>query len=293
MNKKKENLMGYAFIAPALIAFLTLVAFPFFFSIFLSFTEWNFLSGLDGIKWVGLENFKDLGKDRLFKQAMINTFVYSVTTVPVSIIIALVLAYSLNGRVFFKRTLRLCFFIPYISSAVALAAVFKFLFREEGVINTVLMNLHMVSQPIKWLTDSSLCRYPIIILLIWSAIGYELIIYMAAIQNVPVNLYEASEIDGASSWQKFWKITFPMISPTTFYLVIVRLIASFKVFSAINIMTTGTSAKGNTSMVTVIYSDAFGSYKFGYASAEAVVLFAIILAVTLFNFWGQKKWVHY
>ena len=293
MYKKKETLIGYAFVAPALISFFVLVAFAFFFSIFLAFTKWNFLSGFKGIQWVGLENFKNLLEDKLFIQAIKNTFFYAITTVPVSIVISLILAYILNGKIFLRKFLRMCFFIPYISSIVALAAVFKFLFPEEGPINDMLMKVNMISEPMKWLTNPSLSRVPIVLILIWSAIGFELIVYMAAIQNVPKELYEAADIDGANSFRKFWKITFPMISPTTFYLVVVRMIAAFKVFSAINIMTTGTHAKENTSMVVLIYGNDFSEYKFGSASAEAVVLFFIILAVTIVNFIGQKKWVHY
>lgn len=290
---KREDLVGYAFIGPALLAFLILVAFPFFFSIFLAFTEWNFLSGFGGIKFVGFDNFIKLMSDRKFLNAIVNTAFYAITTVPTSIIISLVLAYLLNGKVYAKKALRLCFFVPYISSVVALSAVFKFLFREDGIVNNALLNLHIISEPMKWMTNASLSRYPIVLLLIWTAIGYEMIIYMAALQNVPTSLYEAAEIDGASGFMRFWRITFPMISPTTFYLVIVRLIAAFKVFSAVNIMTMGTAANANTSMVTEIYSKAFSNYKFGYASAQALVLFFIILAITLFNFWSQKKWVHY
>lgn len=291
--RRRENLIGYAFVTPALLAFLILIAFPFFFSLFLSLTEWNFLSGLQGLKFVGLNNFKNLTSDRRFIKAFFNTFTYAIATVPVSILIALGLAYLLNGKVFGKKFLRLCFFIPYISSVVALAAVFKFMFREDGIINNVLMKTGLVTEPVKWLTNAQLNKIPIVLLLIWTAIGYELIIYIAALQNVPRELIEAATLDGANSFQQFLHITFPLISPTTFYLVIVRTISALKVFSAIDVMTLGSNAIDNTSMVVQIYGEAFSGYKFGYASAEAVVLFAVILLITLVQFWGQKKWVHY
>ena len=291
--KRKENLIGYAFVAPALLVFLVFVAFPFFFSLFLSLTEWNFLSGWSGIKWKGLENFAKLASDRNFRQAVINTVIYTVCTVPISILIALALAYNLNKNVYMKKTLRLAFFIPYISNMVALAAVFKFLFRDDGIINDILVRLFHLQQVPRWLSSSELNKIPIILILIWTAVGYEMIVYMAALQNVPRELYEAGKLDGATGFKQFVYITFPMISPTTFYLVIVRMISAFKVFSAINIITLGTATRGNTSLVVEIYQDAFLNYKFGYASAEAVVLFVIILVITLLNFWGQKKWVHY
>lgn len=291
--RRKENLTGWCFVMPVLTIFLVLTAFPFFFSLFLSFTEWNFLGGLDTLKWVGLTNFTKILADRRFKQALINTVVYMVTTVPTSIAISLVLAYVLDGKIFGKTILKLAFFIPYICSVVALGAVFKALFREEGLVNNILMNWHLISDPIKWSTNAKFSKVPIILLLVWTSIGYELIIYMAAIQNVPRELYEASALDGASDVQKFRYITFPMISPTTFYLLIVRMIAVFKVFSSVNVITMGATIISNTSLVSEIYSNAFGGYKFGYASAEAMVLFVIILIITRINFYAQKKWVHY
>lgn len=299
MNKKqnrlqaKENLAGWAFVTPAFLTFLILTAFPFFFSIFLSFTKWNFLSGWDHIKIIGTKNFVNLMKDRRFIQAAKNTIIYTISTVPTSILISLVLAYLLNGNVKAKKLLRLGFFIPYICSAVALGAVFKFLFREDGIVNSLLMNLGLISAPLKWMVNDKLCKIPIILLMIYTAIGYELIIYMAALQNVPKSLYEAATIDGATGFKQFVHITFPLISPTTFYLLVVRMIASFKVFSSVNIMTMGSASVYNCSMVSEIYDNAFGSYKFGYASAEAMVLLVFILIVTVFNFVGQKKWVHY
>lgn len=293
MNKKKENLIAYAFLSPTILTFVLFIAFPVCFSLFLSFTEWNFLSGFEGIKWVGLSNFIKLLGDKTFRYAISNTIVYTVATVPVSIIIAMVLAYLLNGKIYFKKTIRTFFFIPYISNAVALAAVFKVLFRENGPINMMLLSSGLVKGLPRWFADASINKIPIIIFLIWTSIGYELVIYMAALQNISPSYYEAAEIDGANSFYRFTKITLPLLSPTTFYLMIVRFIAVFKLFTAVQIMTFGTPARSNTSIVVRIYEDAFSSYKFGYASAEAMILFAIILIITLINFWGQKKWVHY
>ena len=293
MNKRKETLTAYAFIAPAMIAFLIFIAFPFFASIGLSFTKWNFIGGLKKLKWIGLDNFREMLSDRRFLNAVKNTFVYAVATVPTSLVIAMGLAFVMNTKVYFKKLLRLAFFIPYISNTVALAAVFLFLFRNDGLINILLTGVFPNMEPIEWFSSTILCKVPIIMLVIWTAIGYEMVIYMAALQNVPRELYEAADIDGANGFNKFWKITFPMISPTTFYLVIVRCIASFKIFASVNIMTMGTAASYNTSMVNEIYANAFERYKFGYASAESMIMFLIILAVTLVQFWGQKKWVHY
>ena len=282
MNKRRENLAGYAFISPALITFIILIAFPFFFSIFLSLTEWNFLSGIENIKFVGLKNFLKLASDKRFLFGVSNTFIYAITIVPTSVILALVLAYLLNDKVYGKTGLRLCFFIPYISNQVALAAVFKLMFRDDGVINNIIQKITGSTETIHWFTNSQLNKIPIIIFVIWVQLGFELVIYMAALQNVPRDLYEAAELDGVTPWKKFWKITFPLISPTT-----------FKIFSSIDVMTYGNISTSNTSLVVEIFQNAFSNYKFGYASAEAIVLMIFIVIITAINFIAQKKWVHY
>lgn len=298
-NQLKENLAGYAFVSPALITYILLIAFPFFLTLILSFTEFNFLKVRNLAKlgkyidFVGFENFKDAFADRRFMAGISNTFVYAFTTVPASIILGIVLAYVLNGKVFLKKVLRLAFFVPYISSIVALGAVFKFLFREDGLVNNFLSGMGWITEPLKWTVEPSLSKIPIILLVIWTSLGYVLIIYMAALQNVPRTLYEAATIDGASGFQQFMKITVPMVSPTTFYLVIVRLIAIFKIFGSVNVFTMGSSITSNTSIVQEIYSTAFSSYQHGYASAQSVILLGIILFFTAINFVGQKKWVHY
>jgi multiple sugar transport system permease protein len=289
MNKRKEAIAGWVFLSPALFVFVTLIFFPVIASILLSFTKWNFLSGFDGIKWVGFDNFVKLFKrDRDFKTALKNTIIYAVTTVPVSIVFALIAAYMLNTKVYLKKFLRMCFFIPYISSMVALSAVFKFLFGLKGPINQIVQMFG--GEAMKWLTSSSLCRIPIISVVVYAGIGFSLIVYMAALQNVPSELYEAAKIDGANELSAFFKITLPLISPTTFYLLVVRMIAAFKIFTSANILKYGSNSSG---LVNIVYDEAFGNYAFGYASSVAWVLVGLILAVTLVQMWGQKKWVHY
>lgn len=291
MNKRQETLAGWGFMLPALIIFAVLVVFPIIMSLFLTFTEWNFLSGLKNIEWVGFENLEKLfTRDRKFEKALTNTLIYAVSTAPVSVVIALFLAYMINDKVYFKKMNRMFLFIPYICSMVALAAVFRFLFREDGPINMLMLNAGMIETPVKWLNTTKLNKIPVICVMIYASIGFNLIVYMAALQNVPRELYEAATVDGASGFHRFLKITIPMISPTTFYLLVVRLVFAFKAFSAVNVMG---ADKTSPSLVTEIYADAFGSYDFGYASAEAWVLVAIILVVTLIQMWGQKKWVHY
>lgn len=289
--KRQETIAGWTFMLPALIIFFSLVVFPIIMSFFLSFTDWNFLSGLKGIKWNGLGNFDRLfSRDRKFMMGLKNTLIYAFTTAPISIVIALLFAYMLNDKVYFKKMNRMFMFIPYICSMVALAAVFRFLFRADGPINSILLNLGMISEPVKWLNSTQFNKIPVVCVMVYAGIGFNLIVYMAALQNVPSELYEAATMDGASGFVRFLKITVPLISPTTFYLLVVRLIAAFKAFSALNVMGVDSTAP---SLVTEIYSNAFGSYKFGYASAEAWVLVAIVLVVTLIQMWGQKKWVHY
>lgn len=291
MNKKKEALAGWLFLTPALIVFLALVVFPIIVSFLLSFTEWNFLSGFSGIKWAGTENYlRLLTKDHKFVMAVRNTLIYAATTAPISILLALLFAYLLNDKVYLKKYNRMCMFIPYISSMVALTAVFRFLFRSDGPINAILTGLFQVEEVPKWLTSTELCKIPIICVMIYAGVGFSLIVYMAALQNVPNDLYEAATLDGAGGFVQFTKITLPLISPTTFYLVIVRLIAAFKVFTSINVMGMSDTAP---SLVSEVYSKGFKTYAFGYASAESWILVAIILAITLVQLWGQKKWVHY
>lgn len=288
-----ENLFGWAFIAPIMLIFLGLTAFPFFFSMFLSFVEWSFFSGLEKLKYVGLDNFSELLGNAYFWDSLGNTFIYVITIVPLSIILSLVFADQMNDKVYGKKYIRMMYFVPYVSAIVAVGAVFKMLFRTDGIINGFLANLNLIGKPIAWLADDRYAKIPIILLSIWSSIGYQMILLTAALQNVPVELYEAARMDGANGLKQFCHVTVPMISPTIFYLLITRTMAVFKIFSSVNVMTLNMPSSASRSIVVLIYEKAFTKYQFGLASAMSFILFIIILIVTGLNFLGQKKWVHY
>ncbi|MBO4836894.1 MAG: sugar ABC transporter permease [Clostridia bacterium] len=289
---KKEAAQAYLFLGPALLIFLVLVLLPLLFSGYLAFTSWDFASGFKGIQWIGLKNFVKLRTDKNFNFALKNTFIYTLTSVPLTLLISLMFAYFLNGRVFFSKIMRTFVFIPYISNMVALALLFRCLFRSDGIINSILVNTFGMKEGLKWMSSNDLNKIPIILLSTWAAIGYSMIVYMAAMQGISESLYEAAAIDGASPRQIFWRITVPLISPTTFFLMIIRMIAVFKIFTSVKVMSGHVSSRGNISLIVKIYDDAFGNYKFGYASAEAWVLFIIIFAATLLQFWGKKRWVN-
>lgn len=289
---RKEAAQAYLFLGPALLIFFVLVLLPVLFSGYLAFTNWDFTSGLKGIKWIGLKNFVKLKTDKNFNFALKNTFIYTLTSVPLTLLISLMFAYFLNGRVFLQKIMRTFVFIPYISNMVALALLFRCLFRSDGIINSMLVNTFGMKEGLKWMSSNDLNKIPIILLSTWAAIGYSMIVYMAAMQGISESLYEAAAIDGASPRQIFWRITVPLISPTTFFLMIIRMIAVFKIFTSVKVMSGHVSSRGNISLIVKIYDDAFGNYKFGYASAEAWVLFIIIFAATLLQFWGKKRWVN-
>ena len=292
-KKRAEAAAAYIFLMPALLGFVTFMLFPFITSILLSFMNWNMISGIKGIRWIGIDNFSALFESFRFITALKNNLFITVVCVPITLVISLVVAYLLNEKVYLKKTIRLIYFIPYVCNVIAVSAVWKCLFRTpDGPINQLLAVIGVENLP-RWLADTKLAIIPIIILTIWMGLGYDMIVYMAALQGVPKELYEAGEIDGASGIKRFLYITLPVVSPTTYFLIITRMIHSFQIFSSIKVMTEGGPGMATTVIVYEIYREAFSLYKFGYASAYAVVLFIIIMAITLIQQKLQKKWVTY
>ncbi|AZS15928.1 carbohydrate ABC transporter permease [Paenibacillus lutimineralis] len=285
---RKEAMIGWLFLTPEIVGMLFLNVFALGFSLYLSLSKWDLLSGVKGIEFTGFDNYVKMFHDPTIIQAVKNNVIYMILTVPIPIAIALVLAVLIHNSVFFKDYFKVAFFIPYISSIIAVAAVWSALFHPSlGPINQFLMDIG-ISNPPKWLVDPKTSLLSIAIISSWASLGYTIIIYMAGLTNISNEIYEAAEIDGAGPMKKFFAITVPMLRPTTFFLLITMLIGSFKVFDVIAYLTEG--GPNNSSMVLVyrIYEEGFKYHNMGYASAISWLLFAIIGIITALT-WKMRN----
>lgn len=288
-NSRKEALFGWLFLAPELIGMAGLSVFPILFSLYLSFCDWNLVGGLSTIKFIGLDNFTALFHDDKFYMSLKNNFIYTLLVVPVGIFLALILSVLIHSRVYGQSYFKVAFFIPYISSIIALGAVWSALFHpSQGPINHFLNGIGIADPP-KWLADTHYSLFAIIIIAIWAALGYQIIIFIAGLANIPDELYEAASIDGANSVQQFFKITLPLLGPTTSFLFITTLMSSFKVFDLIAFLTAGGPNNSSTVLVYRIYEEGFQNFRMGYASAISWILFLIVGILTLITWKFQNK----
>ncbi|GIP28547.1 ABC transporter permease [Paenibacillus sp. J23TS9] len=291
-RKRGDNLSGYLFIGPMLIGLTVLTIIPTIISLILSFSDWSFIAGLGKIKFTGIKNYTLLFHDRVFLISLKNNLVL-LLVVPIQLIISLVLAVVIDKLVYLKNFFKVIFFLPYISSIVAVAIVFQLLFHPSyGPINQFLKTLGVKNPPI-WLADVHYALPSVMIIMVWVGIGFSLIVYMAALQSIPKDLYESADIDGAGTWTRFSKITFPLVSPTTFFLLVTGFISTFKSFDIIKVLTEGRPAYSTSVITYYLYTTAFENLKTGYASSMAWVLFGFVMLITLFQLYGQKRWVNY
>lgn len=294
-SKKKRairtNLIGYSFVVPNFIGYFVFIFLPVCFSFVLSVMEWD---GSDvPMKFVGLKNFVKLFGDSTFQISLKNTLWYAVFTVPLTLVAALAVAILLNSKIKGIVVFRTAFFFPYVASLVAVGAVWNMLFQPEfGPINEMLRFIGIENPP-KWCASTDWAMWVIIIVSVWKYMGYYMVVYLAALQGISKDLYEAAGIDGATGWKKIRYITIPMLTPTTFFVVIMLTIQCFKVFDLIYVMTGGGPGRSTNVLVNHIYNAAFVDYKFGYASASALVLFAIVLIITLVQMRGEKKFTDF
>ena len=286
-SHKNKTVVAYSFILPNLIGFCIFTLIPVIFSLLLSFCQWD--SG-NPIKFVGLDNFVRLfTKDSSFRIALVNTIYYTVVTVPLTLGLALFLAILMNkklkGRVFFRSVL----FFPYVASLVAVAVVWMALFNpDRGPVNSLLMAIG-ISNPPRWAASTTWAMPTIIGLTVWKGMGYYMMVYLAALQGVSNKLYEAASLDGANKWQLFRHITWPSVTPTTFFIIMMLMVATFKSYDIMYITTQGGPGEATKVLAYHIFNSAFVNSEFGYASAIAMVLLSIIVVATLIQFKGEKK----
>ncbi len=283
----RESLIAYSFIAPNFIGFCVFTLVPMVFAIGLSFCSWD---GVHPIEFIGLKNFIDLMHDNTFKTAFVNTIVYSAGTVPLTLVCSLGLAMLLNQNVKCRNFFRTVSFFPYVASLVAVAAVWNMIFSPSmGPVNMILSSLGVENLP-RWAAGKDTAMITVILFSVWKNMGYYMVIYLAGLQGVNPELEEAAELDGATRWQIFWHVTLPQLRPTTFFVVIMLTIASFKVYDQMFMITQGGPGNATITLVYDVYNVAFvNTPKYGYASAIAMVLFALVLVVTLIQFKGSSS----
>jgi multiple sugar transport system permease protein len=290
---RSENRNGLLFILPQTLGVLLFGLIPVAFSLYLSFTDWDFLSGLGNIKPIGIKNFVDVWTDTWFTDSMKNTLIFSFATVLIQVFAGLILATVINRGVYFSGVFKTIAFIPYFSSVVALAVVFMAMFHPTlGPVNSLLSALGVKNLP-GWFGDPRWALLSLILLTVWKELGYYIIVFTAGLKTIPRELYEAAGMDGAGALSTFRNVTLPMISPTTFFLVIMGIIGSFKVFDQIAVTTQGGPGTSTTVLVYYIYKSAFQYYRMGYASAIAWYMFLLIFIITVVQWVYQKRWVSY
>ena len=289
--KKSDIVYGLLFIAPLVIGLMTFYIIPMFRSLFYAFTEWGMFGGWT---WTGLDNFKKLIEDPQLFGAIKNTLKYAVLVVPLTIIIAILIATLLNSKIKGVGIYRVLYFLPAVTMTSAVAMIWRWMFNMEyGIINQGLDRIGITGP--NWLTDPKVAIFSLVIIGVWSSLGTSMIIFLAGLQGIPTMYYEAAEIDGAGTLGKFFKITIPLLSPTIFFSLVTSLISALQVYDLIYMMfsQSNPALPSVQSLSYLFYKHGFILNDKGYASAIAIVLLCLTLVVTIVNFTLQKKWVHY
>ena len=278
---KREERWAWLFIAPPFIGFMLFMAYPIVFALIASTSKWTGMNSLWG-NIVGLGNYIKIFGDYKFWRSMGTTIIYMIG-IPIGMILGILIAMGLNRKIPGKRVLTTMYYVPVVSSLVAVSILWAWVFNYDyGLLNGIYKALTGMHGP-NWLGD---------IFMVWKGLGGTVILYLAGLQNIPRDYYEAAMIDGANSWKKFTNITLPLLSPVTFYVLITSLIGGFQVFVEVQVMTpNGGPNYSSATVVFYLYEKAFTNGQLGYGSAVAVILATIIFIITAINFWGQDKWV--
>lgn len=289
-RSSRGRVAGYVFIAPALLLFLTFIGGPFLVAVGLSFFNWDLLTTPT---YAGFGNFRKLAGDAEARRAIANTFLFAIASVVTHISVGLALAVAVHRKMnaVLRYVVRTSFFFPFVVSWAAVALLWKYVLDPSfGILNYYLGLLHLPTA--NWLASPTWALPSLIAVDFWHTIGYTFVILLAGLQTVPAQLQEAALVDGAGPWQRFWHVTLPLMSPTVFFATVITFIGAFQIFEPMLIMTAGGPGRSTESIVQYIYSQGFQAFSVGYASALALVVFCVIMAVTLLQFRLSRLWVH-
>ena len=289
LSKLEQGYMGFVLILPWLIGFCIFKLYPFVSSLVYSFTDYDLFRGVQNV--VGFQNYIDAFTKAKNVKALKVTFTYAFMTVPLKLIFALFIAYILNFKIKGVGLFRTAYYVPSIlGGSVAIAVLWKALFKNDGVVNTILTMLGFES--INFLADKNWALFIICLLRVWQ-FGSAMVLFLAALKGVPEDLYEAASIDGATKGRQFLSITIPLISPVIFYNLVTQLVQAFQEFNGPYIITNGGPRNTTTLISVIVYNTAFKDYMVGMSSAMAWVMFVIVMILTIIAFVSQKKWVYY
>ncbi len=292
LRHMRKEWTAYLFLLPSLLQFFVFTAFAVAFSFYLSFHEWNILEPAK--PFVGFDNYARLLRDSRVHQAIFNTIYYTVVSVPLTLFFGLLIALLLNNPIRGRGLFRAMYYLPGITSAVAVAIVWKWVFNGDfGLINYYLIQFGLISEPIRWLTDPNIAMPSIIIVSIWGGVGGCMIIYLAGLQAIPEEIYDAAKVDGAGPIRRLFSITIPLLGPSTFYLLITSIIGATQQFGLPYLMTSGGPLGRTTTIAYHLYQSAFKNFEMGYAAAMSYVLFAIILIFTLLQMRFANREINY
>ena len=280
LQKMRREWSAYLFLSPGLILFSVFTLGALIFAFYLTFHQWDIIS--QDRPFIGLDNYSRMIEDEDYRQSIINTAYYTGATVPLTMGIGLLVALMLNQPIRARGLLRTLYFMPVVTPFVVVAIIWKWLYNGDfGLFNYYLLKTHLIDEPLLWLSDKNLAMPAVVLMSVWSGVGFSMVIYLAGLQSIPQELYDAAKVDGAGAWARFRHITVPMLAPTTLFLMVMGIIGSFQVFTQIFIMTNGGPVDRTTTMVFFIYEAAFKFYEMGYASTLAYGLFALLFVFTL------------
>jgi len=290
-RKRSDYFWAYCMIAPTMIGLTIFYLWPIIQTIYFSFTEWG---AFGQYEWTGLDNYRRMLEDSNLLQSFKNTGIYIVFTVPIGIFLSILIAVLLNQKIKGKSVYRTLYFLPVITMPAAIAMVWRWLYNSDYGLLNYLLSIFGIKGP-QWVSDPKIALYSIIVVAIWSGLGYNMVIFLSGLQGIPRSYYEAAEIDGAGPVKVFFKITLPLLSPVIFFVTIMSFIGAFQVFDLIFMMIgkSSTALENTQSIVYLFYQHAFVLNDKGYAAAIAVLLLIIILIITAIQMVLQKKWVHY